>query len=1228
MIGNTGDDSITGIVDATNATNNTFGPGDNLNGGNGTDRLQVSYTGGAAATSGVTLTDIETIRVINANNGAAGAGTSQSLDLSLSSGYKNLALTGTSGFQFTNVNTLVNAEMNSTNPTNFGAGAQPNAHFEIVYDAGVVSGTSDSQTLTLSGASTTASQTFFVNGIENLTVNLTTTRSGSAGDSAVQAQVSVQSGNGSRAAGTPTMKNLAITGNKDGALAFLDTSITKIDASSASGTLRISAGNPAGSQSISILGGSGNDLVVADDVAALDTLDTVDGGAGNDTIVLVNPASLGAQNQIKNFEQALLYSNNSFDLSNLANANKISDVAVALDPGFAAGTITVANAPVGAKLNVLSDVSSVDFGVKDATNAGTNNALTVSLDHVFADLDVDLVTLTAAGIEALTIDSSGVTAVNNPGQVITANAADNNFITTLTAAQATSIGITGRSDLVLGAITANAVLTSIDASKFTGRLLLTNTSTASAATTITGGSGADNITGRATADNISGGAGNDSLVGSGGNDTIAGGAGADTLTGGAGNDVLSGGDGNDSITAGAGSDNLDGGAGDDSFVITYANLTLDDTISGGAGSDAIRFADAADTAIDLVTDSSKMTNVIGVERIDLAAAAAQTVTLNDIAVTNAGGALTIRIANAGAGADAVNAAGVLSSSNKVTVDVSPTITRTAALTYTVGNGTDVVSLGNEAVVDAFTVSNLIFLSSADTIAAGGGADTMTITDTVNAFSVNTSSATGRLKNVSGVETVNLTTGAIAASLTLDDTFVANNADTNGRFNFLVTGAADSGSNKTTLVVDASALTGSFGVLSTYTANAGGTGGATLTGGAGNDSLTGGGTDDSLAGGAGNDTLSGAAGSDTISGSAGVDSITGGAGLDLITGGAGNDIVVVTASSGLDVLTDYASGDRIQLQGTATSAVGLAAGSAPTNGTYTIGTDFTFRLQASGNDLLTSVVADKVQLGVQGGTGFTVATGTTNSGGDFADYIIVADTTNGTRSSVSGGAGNDSIDGSASTDTTAQHLLGEAGDDTITGGTVADSLNGGAGNDSITAGAGVDTVVGGAGDDAIILTDAGATIDLIVHDATAATGTAGSVSRVNAAYGSDTLTGFVGGSDLLQFSETNYGALGTAAGAGDLGATFIGVLASTNIAFNASATDDLAGTGNFQNTTKGFIIVGTNGAGQTVDLYYYNGAGTSAATTVAAEVASGNAVKVYTIGVITAALAAANFADIV
>jgi Ca2+-binding RTX toxin-like protein len=1083
VIGNTGNDSITGIVDATNATNNTFGPGDNLNGGDGTDRLQVSYTGGAAATSGVTLTDIETIRVINANTG----NTAQSLDMSLTSGYKNLVLTGTSGFQFANVGSLVTAEMNATNPAAAVAGT--NRAFEIAYDASVVSGTSDSQTLTLSGASTTANQTFFVNGIENLAVNFTTTRSGSAIDAATETQVTVQSGNGSRAAGTPTMKNITIAGNKEGVITFADTTITKIDASAMTGTLRLNAAAPANVGAISILGGSGSDIVTVDTAGALDSSDTVDGGAGNDAIVLTNTASIGAQNGIKNFEALVLATENAFDVTNLVANNKIQDVYYTVAAADGAGTITSTNVPEGTKVTVISDVDSIDHGVKDATNAGTKNSLTVALDNNTADVDVDMATLTVAGIETLTIHSSGVTATTTPGAVIIANQADTNTIATLTAAQASSIFVTGDSDLILTAISANAVLTSIDASKYTGRLLMTNTATSSSATTITGGSGADNITGRATADNISGGAGNDSLVGSGGNDTIAGGAGADTLTGGAGNDVLSGGDGNDSITAGAGSDNLDGGAGDDSFVITYANLTLDDTISGGAGSDAIRFADAADTAIDLVTDSSKMTNVLGVERIDLAAAAGQTVTLNDIAVTNAGGALTIRLANAGADADAVNAAGVLSSSNKVTVDVSPTITRTAALTYTVGNGTDVVSLGNEAVVDAFTVSNLIFLSSADTIAAGGGADTMTITDTVNAFSVNTSSATGRLKNVSGVETVNLTTGAIAASLTLDDTFVAGNADTNGRFNFLVTGAADSGAAKTTLVVDASALTGSFGVLSTYTANAGGTGGATLTGGAGNDSLTGGTTDDSIVGGAGNDTLSGLAGSDSISGGAGVDSIYGGGGSDQITGGAGNDLFFLVSGEGTDFITDFTAGDRVVLTGAAVggTTLNLSSVTAPTSGTYTIASNFVFRLQSGGVDFMTANLSDKVQLGSSASAYTTTAVANTIiTAGDFGDFITL--TTN--AGTVNGGGGNDSITGAAN----------------------ADSLSGGAGDDTIAAGAGADTITGGAGNDTIDVS-AAADIDTIVFSA----GTADTLAAVSTANGIDTIANFAVANDILNFA---------------------------------------------------------------------------------------------------------------
>jgi len=143
-----------------------------------------------------------------------------------------------------------------------------------------------------------------------------------------------------------------------------------------------------------------------------------------------------------------------------------------------------------------------------------------------------------------------------------------------------------------------------------------------------------------------------------------------------------------------------------------------------------------------------------------------------------------------------------------------------------------------------------------------------------------------------------------------------------------------------------------------------------------------------------------------------------------------------------------------------------------------------------------------------------------------------------------------------------------------------------------------------------------------------TSAAGSIARVTQ-LGVDTITNVVGATTVLQFSELTFGALGAAAGAGDMtNGNNIGVLATLTTAFNATAVDNLnAVPGDFTAATKGFIVVGTNGIASSNDIYYYDGTGTNAATTVAAEVASGHAVKIAVIGVVTAVLTAANFADI-
>jgi len=339
-----------------------------------------------------------------------------------------------------------------------------------------------------------------------------------------------------------------------------------------------------GASTRAITTGAGDDTVHINQ-AALGANGSVDAGAGTDTLSMSAAHAATASNAatfegtISGFERFALVGAAGNDTIKLANLDDINHVTI--DGVNSGNTLTLTGATTGITLVANSGaVGTVD--VQLASAVGTADVLNVNVSNAANKV---IHALTATGFETINFATD-----NGP-----AAATVTHTVTTLTAANATTITVAGDAGLTFTTATSALALTSFDASGVTrgavtfttGNLTAEATLTGGAgndainasavslkSVTLNGGAGDDTLTGGAIADLIDGGAGNDSLVGNDGNDIINGGAGDNTIAGGNGNDTITGGAGIDSITGGAGNDVIVGGGGAD-------------IITGGAGADTI-----------------------------------------------------------------------------------------------------------------------------------------------------------------------------------------------------------------------------------------------------------------------------------------------------------------------------------------------------------------------------------------------------------------------------------------------------------------------------------------------------------------------------------------------------------------------------------------------------------------------------------------------------------------
>jgi Ca2+-binding RTX toxin-like protein len=915
VTGGTGDDQYIATYIADAGTGTTLNGGDNLVGRAGNDTLTLSVSGlstAAQSITSVTLDGIETLSVSNFDSR-----TNDTDDTTINgitfTGVTNVNLAGSSATgdtAVTNLSGIAAAGMSN------GAG-----DLDITYLAAAVSGSADTQALALNG--TTAGAFTADNGIETLAVT-------SAGANAVITDLVGGTNTATMTIGATT--NLTVSNELE--------AFTTINATGSTGNVSVVADNTT-DRDLTITMGAGGDTVNMG--SRLTNADTLTGGDGSDTLIVSDNSDitdLSSANNTTGFE--------TIRLTEASTAANFDDLTGYTTIDLRNNGITTSSVAEGTAVSVSSNATgTTTHGVLSAANAGTTNAVTVTLDHGTANTDVDVTRLDMAGIETVSIVSQGVTSSTASATLFGGDQADSNSIATMNVAAATTINVSGSSDLVLvgtgGTVTAN---TAVNAADMTGSLVYTNRTTATAATTITGGTNDDFVTGRNGLDNITGGTGNDSLVGGGGNDIISGGDGIDTITGGAGNDVITGGGGNDIINSSTGTDNVDAGAGDDTILLATAfatDLTAADTIAGGDGADTLRVD--ATAAVQMVTNAGNLANVSGIETIALNAGLAQTLTINDLTLgINDGASITARAASNQA--HVVNASGVLNSSAQVNLTAAAAVTGT--LTYTISNAKDNLAFNaSDAEILATTAA---YLTANDTITGGTATGDRILFSIESATTIDTTADSHALLNATGVETIAIDTinGTAAADyvITLGDTFVANNYDNTNDLFTVTRAAADTGDTD----VDGSGISGSYKLA-----------------------ITGGTAADTIKGGAAADTLTGGAGADTIEGGAGSDEIIGGAAADNLTGGDGSDDFHVDNSTTMDIITDFNFGaatgtttvDQIQFNAT---FLGNANG-AETNG------DFTTAAKANNGTGSVDTISSGVT-GIDAATDVAIFTGTT------------------------------------------------------------------------------------------------------------------------------------------------------------------------------------------------------------------------------------------------------------
>jgi len=446
----TGLDALTGTSnnDTFIANAATIQAGDTINGGAGNDTFV--YAGADATFTLPTLQNIENLQF----NAPTAALTIDARSLSGVTGVTvNVPVTGTS----IQTGSGQSATFSGTGSTTVAAATVVNsgASVNVGVNAGITVTTltvTDTALTTLNLAS---------NGAANTITTLTTTPAAAS--------------------------SLNVYGTSKLTIGAIDTNFTTVNASATTGGVDLTFG----ANVVTVTGGSGNDRFAFG--ANLTAADKVDGGAGNDIIAVTGAdfttasnAQLAGLNAVTNIETLEFTGTAATTIAGGTTATSFTNAAVNkilfnttgtnLDTVNAAGSArTYAFGALNegdATLNLGASVASVNVALEGGTTAagGTATVGTLTVAPLAADL-----TATPSLVNTVNIASSGVSGVGA------------NTIAAVTAQAGSTIKVTGSNDLTITAVTNKAI---VDASSFTGKLVVTGST---AADVITLGSAADTV---------------------------------------------------------------------------------------------------------------------------------------------------------------------------------------------------------------------------------------------------------------------------------------------------------------------------------------------------------------------------------------------------------------------------------------------------------------------------------------------------------------------------------------------------------------------------------------------------------------------------------------------------------------------------------------------------------------------------------------------------------------